>query len=82
MTVISSREFATNQEKYFDMAENENVCIKRKNGMFHLIYQPVVTQYSKQVILEPDDNLRNAITAEELLKRVHEDIHNKFASRI
>ena len=41
----------------------------------------VETQYPEQVILEPDDNLRNAITAEELLKRVHEDIRNKFALR-
>ena len=40
------------------------------------------TQYPEQVILKPDDNLQNAITAEELLKRVHEDIHNKFTTRI
>jgi len=82
MTVVSNREFAINQEKYFDLAENEDVCIKRGNSMFHLRYQPVETHYPKQVILKPDDNLRNAITAEELLKRVHEDIHNKFALRI
>jgi len=82
MTVVNSREFTTNQKKYFDMAKYENICIKRGNSMFHLIYQPVETQYPEQAILEPDDNLRNAITAEELLKRVHEDIHNKFASRI
>jgi hypothetical protein len=78
MTVVSNREFAANQEKYFDMAENENVCIKRGSGMFRLIYQSVETQYPEQVVLEPDNNLRNAITAEELLKRVHKDIHNKF----
>jgi len=82
MTVVSSRDFATNQEKYFDMARNEDVCIKRGGSVFYLIYQPEEINYTKQVILEPDDNLRNAITAEELLKRVHEDIHNKFALRI
>ena len=82
MTVVNSREFTTNQKKYFDMAKYENICIRRGNSMFHLIYQPVEAQYPEQLILEPDDNLRNAITAEELLKRVHEDIHNKFASRI
>ena len=82
MTVVSNREFAINQEKYFDLAENENVCIKRGSSMFYLMFQPVETQYPEQSILEPDDNLRNAITAEELLKRVHIDIHNKFASRV
>jgi len=82
MNVINSKEFASNQDKYFDIAKNENVCIRRGNGMFHLMYQPAKTQFSTQAILEPDDNLRSAITAEELLKRVHKDIHNKFASRI
>ena len=82
MTVVSNRDFATNQEKYFDMAESEDVCIKRGNSMFYLIYHSVETQYPKQIALEPDDNLRNAITAEELLKRVHEDIRNKFALRV
>jgi len=82
MTVVSNREFATNQEKYFDMAKNESIYIRRGNGMFHLMYQPVEIQYPQQAILEPDDDLRNAITAEELLKRVHIDIHNKFASRV
>jgi hypothetical protein len=82
MNVINSKEFASNQDKYFDIAKNENVCIKRGNGMFHLTYQPAKTQFSTQTILAPDDNLRSAITAEELLKRVHKDIHNKFASRI
>jgi len=82
MTIVNNREFATNQEKYFDMAESESIYIRRGNSMFHLRYQPVETQYPKQVILEPDDNLRSAITAEELLRRVHEDIHKKFALRI
>ncbi|MCL2041631.1 MAG: hypothetical protein FWG84_06305 [Bacteroidales bacterium] len=56
MTVISTQEFNTQQEKYFE--------------------------YPEQIILEPDDNLRKAITAEELLERIHGDIHRKFASRV
>jgi len=35
MTVVSNREFAVNQEKYFDMAKHENVCIKRGSSMFY-----------------------------------------------
>ena len=56
MTVVSTQEFNTQQEKYFE--------------------------YPEQVILEPDDNLRRAITAEELLERIHGDIHRKFVSRV
>ena len=82
MTVVSSKEFIANEDKYFELAERENVCIKRGNGIFQLLYRPIEVQYSEQAILEPDDDLRNAITAEELLKRVHEDIRVKFASRI
>ena len=82
MTVVSTMEFKTNQDKYFDMAENEDICIKRGNSMFQLMYRPMEIHYPEQPILEPDDDLRRAITAEELLERIHEDIRKKFASRI
>jgi len=38
MTVVSSREFASNQEKYFDMALNEQIYVQRErdNVMFIL----------------------------------------------
>jgi len=39
MTVVSSKEFATNQDKYLDMALNEDVCIKRGQNMFYLMYR-------------------------------------------
>jgi len=32
-------------------------------------------------VLEPDDDFHSALTAEELLERIHEDIRRKFASR-
>ena len=40
MTVISSKEFAVHQEKYFDLAVRENLYIKKGNQMFHLMYSP------------------------------------------
>ena len=39
MTVVSSKEFISNDAKYFDMAVNEELCIKRGNNMFYLIYK-------------------------------------------
>jgi len=82
MTVVSSKEFATHQRKYYQLAVNERIAIKRGKNLFHLLHEPVEIQYPEQPILEPDDDLRNAITADELLKRIHEDIHRKFATRI
>jgi len=34
MTLISSREFATNQKKYFDLAVSEQIYVKRGKNMF------------------------------------------------
>ena len=34
MTVVSSKEFSTNQEKYFEMALNERIFIKKGNHLF------------------------------------------------
>ena len=34
MTVVNSKEFAINQEKYFDLAIREQVYVKRDNNMF------------------------------------------------
>jgi len=39
MTVVSSKEFVSNEDKYFDMAVNEELCIKRGNNVFYLIYK-------------------------------------------
>jgi hypothetical protein len=41
MTVVSSKEFTTNQDKYFDMALDEQVYIENGNNMFLLIYKNV-----------------------------------------
>ena len=87
MTVVSTKEFNTNQDKYFDMALEEQVFIQKGDNMFFLLYKNVddMNMYHDasvyEEILTPDDDLRRAITAEELLERIHEDIRRKFASR-
>jgi len=81
MTVISTKEFNTDQEKYFNMAVNGNVCIKRGDNMFYLSFVPTKEQYPEQPILEPDERLSKAITIDEFLEGVHEDIHNYFSAR-
>ena len=76
MTAISSKEFVANQKKYFDMAVNKNVLIKRGRNKFIISNANVNDEF-----LEPDDDLRRAITKDELLKGIYEDIDNFFASK-
>ena len=35
MTIVSSQEFAANQNKYYDLAIDEDVCIKRGTICFN-----------------------------------------------
>jgi len=78
MTLISSKEFAIDQDKYFDMALDEEVYIERGENMFYLSYKTVSKE---QDYLEPDDDLRNAITMDELLEGTYDIIHKFFANK-
>jgi hypothetical protein len=78
MTIISSNEFFINQEKYFGMALNEQVFVQKGENMFAVS----IANELQNECLEPDEDLRRAITAEELLKRIYADIDKKFESRI
>ena len=81
MTVVSTKEFNTNQEKYFDMAVNGNVCIKNDKYMFHLICRPVEEQDENFIIFKPNDELRSCITMNEVRTRTREGIHKFFAGK-
>jgi len=77
MTVVTTKEFNANQEKYFDLALNEEIFVKRDNVMF------IVTRASdkKKKYLKPDDDFRRAISMDELRRRVKEDIHQWYKER-
>ena len=82
MTVVSSKEFATNQNKYFDMAMNERVFVQRGGNMFHLNYtNDYNTPRKERVYYEPDEDFYKSITKDELLKGIHEDIDAFFANK-
>jgi predicted transcriptional regulator len=74
MTVVS-RKFATNRRKYYDPALNEQMFVQRNNRMFTVANANV----DQQVCLEPDDDLRRAITIDELREKIHKRIHKLFA---
>ena len=80
MTVVSTKEFNTDQEKYFDLAVNEDIFIKNDKYIFHILCRPI-DMIDEQVTLQPDDDLRNAITKDELLEGIYEDIAKRFAKK-
>ena len=75
MKVVSSKEFVANDDKYFDMAMNEQVFVQRGNIVF------IVTQEKKKKRLKPDNELRRAITGDELLERVYVSLDKFFAEK-
>ena len=81
MTVISGKEFIANQKRYFDMARDEKICIKRGKNRFHLLYAPDEKQVPPQPILEPDEDFYRAITMDELKKMVKEDIRQMYSAK-
>jgi len=88
MTVVSSKEFTANQEKYFDMALDEQVFIQKGDNMFLLIYHNLddMSVYHDasvyEEVLEPDDDFRSAITMDELRGKVHDLIDRLYSSYI
>jgi len=71
MTVVSSKEFATKPARYYNLAVNEPVVIKRGNNMFHLMYKPV-EKPKERVYFEPDDDFYRSISVDEFRERARE----------
>ena len=80
MTVISSKEFATKPARYYRLAQNEQVFIKRGKNMYHLTGTNGRQTNEYDEILEPDDDLRRAITIDEFRILVKEDIHQIYSA--
>lgn len=73
MRVISSAELRNNMKKYLDLAIEEKIVIQRgKNETFVL---------TREEYLEPDEDLRRAISAEELLVGIEADIRTAYRKR-
>ncbi len=73
MRVISSSELRNNMKKYLDLAVNERILIQRgRNETFVL---------TREEYLEPDEDLKRAISAKELLASVEEDIRAAYRKR-
>jgi hypothetical protein len=81
MTVISSNDFIVNQNKYFGIAVNEDVCIEKDANMFKLVYTNGHNPVCYDEFLEPDEDFFRAISMEELRARVLKDVHQWHKER-
>ena len=75
MTVVSSKEFATKPTKYYNLAQNEQVAIKRGKNMFHLVFRPL--EKTKERVFEPDDDFYSSISADEFKERAREVVRQR-----
>ena len=80
MTVVSSQEFALNQNKYFDIAMKEQVFVQRGNIMFNLsCADKGVAPVKERVYYEPDEEFYQSIPLEEVRDRLHKVIEKLYA---
>ena len=70
MIVISNTELNNDIEKYLDLAKKDKVVIQRGNNEIFIL--------SEERYLEPDEDLSRAITMDELLLGVKEDITEMY----
>lgn len=73
MRVISSSELINNMEKYLDLAVEEKIFIQRGNNETFVL--------TREEYLEPDEDLRRAISAEELLVGIEADIRVAYRKK-
>jgi len=79
MTVVTTKEFNANQEKYFDLALNEQVIVQKGDNLFFV--QSVAQNDEPDMIFEPDDDFYRSISMEELRASAHEHIRKLFANK-
>jgi hypothetical protein len=79
MTVVSNKEFVTNQEKYFDLALREQVFVKKDNDMF--IFTKANNEEITDEVFEPDEDFYRSISIDEFHRRVKEDIHQWYKEK-
>ena len=87
MTVVNSKEFSANQTKYYILAVNEQVFIKRGKNTFHLMCANINdvnrnningTVLKERVYYEPDEDFYQSITAEEFRESAHKTVERAY----
>ena len=70
MTVVSSKEFATNQDKYFELALDQQVFVKKGENIFMVALSN--KHVHEDIIFQPDEDFYRSISADEFKERARE----------
>lgn len=70
MRDISSSELRSNMKKHLDMARTEQIVIQRGKNETYIL--------TRQEQISPDNDINRALTAEELLTGIENDIKDYF----
>ena len=69
MIVISPTELRTEQRRYLELAEKEQVVVKRGTKLIELVVKERIVS---------DDDVRNSLSLKEVQEQVHQHIDKKF----
>ena len=81
MTSISSKEFVSNQQKYFDLALNERLCIEDGNNKYIFTRDYENDFLEPDMIFKPDEDFYKSISMEEVRERLYNTIDKLYASK-
>lgn len=73
MRVISPSELRDNMQKYLDLAGDEKIVIQRDGNETFIL--------TREDYLEPDEDLRRAVSAQELLIGIEADIRKAYRGK-
>ena len=72
MTVVSTQEFHAHQDKYLDLALDEQIFVKRGDVTYLVCIAGNGYPSEYDEVLSPDDDFRRAITMDEFKVRARE----------
>ena len=85
MTVVTSKEFVANEERYFELALNEQVYIQKDKNIFQLMCTNADNEIiEERVYCKPDEDFYRSITMDEFKQRalvMTERIDKMYAKR-
>jgi len=83
MTVVSSKQFATNQKKFYNLALNEDIAIKRGRKIFYLTYSNNVVDDDASDLALAMERRRNSefVSGEEFSNYMKQVINEKRSSQ-
>ena len=84
MQVVSTKDFATDINRYFDLARREQLLVNDGNYTFRIALEIPQQQVKQKKFLQPDADFHSAISMDEFKKRARlmlKDLDEKYAKK-